>query len=232
MISQYSDPKDIDREFWADYPKAIYWLGKHVNKRKEKGKIFDDSWDVYNFHRNYSFSETIFYESPQTGNKWMLWITTTRKSDGIHFFSRAALYHLTAISMTMMIPMVISKENEDGDKEYEIKGVNVYTAHMFQRMSEKDRLGVDMTDRFSVMRNFSEFVAEGWSDTRKPKDGERHTQLIFRTPASWLRGHTVVVGDRVVNIYRTFWADKTMTWKQMKDVRSFKKFADEKMSER
>ncbi|WP_213065490.1 hypothetical protein, partial [Acinetobacter baumannii] len=75
----------------------------------------------------------------------MLWITTTRKSDGIHFFSRAALYHLTAISMTMMIPIVISKENKDGDKEYEIKGVNVYTAHMFQRMSEKDRLGVDMT---------------------------------------------------------------------------------------
>ena len=108
MISQYSDPKDIDREFWADYPKAIYWLCKHVNKRKEKDKIFDDSWDVYNFHRNYSFSETIFYESPQTGNKWMLWITTTRKSDGIHYFSRAALYHLTAISMTMMIPMTLT----------------------------------------------------------------------------------------------------------------------------
>lgn len=232
MISQYSRPEDIDREFWQDYPKAIYWLGEHVNRSKEKNKIFDDSWGVLNFSRSYSFSEPVFYESPKTGNKWMLWITTTRRSDGIHYFSRAALYHLTSVSMTMMIPMVIAKEDEDGNSEYQIKGVNVYTDHMFRRISEKDRLGVEMDDRFSVMRNFSEFVAEGWSDTRPPRDGEKHTQILFRTPASWIRGHTVTVGSRAVNIYRTFWADKSMTPSQLKDVRSFAKFADTKMSEK
>lgn len=230
MISQYSQPKDIDREFWDDYPKAIYWLNKQVERRKVKDKILDDSWDVYNFHRDYSFSETVFYESPQTGNKWMMWVTTKRKLDGIHCFTRAALYHLTAAYMTMMIPMLIVKESKDGEIEGEVQGVNVYTAHLFQRMSDKDRLGVKMDDRFSVMRNFAEFVVTGWSDTRPPRKGEKHTQIMFRSPASWIRGHTVTVKDHHVTIYRTFYTDKSMSYSQLKDVRSFKKFADAKMN--
>lgn len=230
MISQYSQPKDIDREFWDDYPKAIYWLNKQVERRKVKDKILDDSWDVYNFHRDYSFSETVFYESPQTGNKWMMWVTTKRKPDGIHCFTRAALYHLTAAYMTMMIPMLIVKESKDGEIEGEVQGVNVYTAHLFQRMSDKDRLGVKMDDRFSVMRNFAEFVVTGWSDTRPPRKGEKHTQIMFRSPASWIRGHTVTVKDHHVTIYRTFYTDKSMSYSQLKDVRSFKKFADAKMN--
>ena len=230
MISQYSQPKDIDREFWDDYPKAIYWLNKQVERRKVKDKILDDSWDVYNFHRDYSFSETVFYESPQTGNKWMMWVTTKRKPDGIHCFTRAALYHLTAAYMTMMIPMLIVKESKDGEIEGEVQGVNVYTAHLFQRMSDKDRLGVKMDDRFSVMRNFAEFVVTGWSDTRPPRKGEKHTQIMFRSPASWIRGHTVAVKDHHVTIYRTFYTDKSMSYSQLKDVRSFKKFADAKMN--
>ena len=230
MISQYSQPKDIDREFWDDYPKAIYWLNKQVERRKVKDKILDDSWDVYNFHRDYSFSETVFYESPQTGNKWMMWVTTKRKPDGIHCFTRAALYHLTAAYMTMMIPMLIVKESKDGEIEGGVQGVNVYTAHLFQRMSDKDRLGVKMDDRFSVMRNFAEFVVTGWSDTRPPRKGEKHTQIMFRSPASWIRGHTVTVKDHHVTIYRTFYTDKSMSYSQLKDVRSFKKFADAKMN--
>lgn len=232
MISQYSRPRDIDREFWEDYPKAVYWLGKKVDRRKEKDKILDDSWDVLNFSRDYSFSEPVFYESPQTGNKWMMWVTTTRRSDGIHYFTRALLYHLTAAYMTVMMPMIIQNTDKEGEVRYEMQGVNVYTSHLFQRMADKDRLGVKMEDRFNVMRNFSEFVATGWSDTRKPRDGERHTQILFRTPASWLRGHTVIVKNHHVTIYRTFWADKSMTPSQLKDVRSFTKFADAKMNEK
>ena len=52
---------------------------------------------------------------------------------------------------------------------------------------------------------------------------------MMRLPGSWLRGHTVDVGRRHVTIYRTFWTDKSMTYKQLKDVRTFKKFADENM---
>ena len=230
MISQYSQPKDIDREFWLDYPKAVYWLNKNVDRRNVKDKILDDSWDVYNFHRDYSFSEPVFYKSPQTGNKWMMWVTTKRKPDGVHYYTRAALYHLTAAYMTMMIPMVIVKESKDGEIEGEVQGVNVYTAHLFQRMSDKDRLGVKMDDRFSVMRNFAEFVVTGWSDTRPPRKGEKHTQIMFRSPASWLRGHTVFIKEHHVTIYRTFYTDKSMSYKQLKDVRSFKKFADAKMN--
>ena len=40
----------------------------------------------------------------------------------------------------------------------------------------------------------------------------------------------VEVGDRLVTIYRTFYTDRSMTPQQRKDVKSFKKFADEKLA--
>ena len=99
---------------------------------------------------------------------------------------------------------------------------------MFQRMADPDRLGVDMTDRIKVMRNFAEFVGTGWSDTRPPRKGEKFEQVMMRLPGSWLRGHVVEVGGRLVTIYRTFYTDRSMTPQQRRDVKSFKKFADEK----
>lgn len=231
MISQYSRPRDIDREFWQDYRKAVYWLNKKLSPMHQKWKIYDEAWEVENFRRDYSFSEPVFYTSPQTGNRWLTWITTKKVDGELHFYSRIVLYYLTEKYMTMMLPIttVIDAE-KDEEERCEIHGVNVYTAHMFQRMADPDRLGVDMSDRIRTMRNFAEFVATGWSDTRPPRKGERHTQIMIRTPASWIRGHTVMVGDRHVTIYRTFWTDRSMSYQQMKDVRSFKKFADARMN--
>ncbi len=230
MITQYSKPEDIDREFWADLRKAMYWLNKQGNTRDRRMKIIDDGWEVYNFRQKYSLSEPVFYTSPQTGNKWLTWVTAKRDERGMHFFMRAVLYQFTEAYMSMMMALKMSTEDSEGNVLSVADSVNIYTSHMFQRMADRDRLGVDMSDRVKAMRNFAEFVAAGWSDTRPPRDGERHQQLVFRTPGSWLRGHTVNVGSRAVNIYRTFWADKSMTRKQKKDVRSFAKFADEKMN--
>ena len=233
MITQYNDPRDIDREFWEDHKRALYFLQKKANRKAERTKILDDSWPVLLNQQKYSFSDPFYYQSPQSGNRWLMWVTSKRADDGdIHFYMRAVLYFYTEAYMTMMLAMKMAEENKDGDIRNVTDTVNVYTSHMFQRMADKDRLGVDMSDRVKVMRNFVEFVSSGWSDTRPPRDGEKHTQIIFRTPASWLRGHTMMVGSRAVNIYRTFWADKSMTYKQMKDVRTFKKFADAKMSEK
>lgn len=227
MITQLSKPEDIDREFWADLRKAMYWLNKQGNTRDRRMKILDDGWEVFNFRQEYSMSEPIYYTSPQTGNRWLLWITAKRDKQGeMHFYMRAVLYFYTAAYMTMMMALKMNSEDSDGNVVKTANTVNVYTSHMFQRMADKDRLGVDMADRVKVMRNFAEFVATGWSDTRPPRKGERNTQLLFRTPGSWLRGHAFQVESRWVHIYRTFYTDRSMTYRQMKDVRTFKKFAD------
>lgn len=229
MISQYSKPKDIDREFWDDYPKAIYWLKKHTSSHNVLMKMYDAWWDIYQLKDEYRHSEPVFYISPTTGNRWITWLTSMRDKEGeIHTYCRAAIYHLTAAFMTIMIPVTTVDENEKGERKNEKQGVNVYTSHMFQRFADPDRLGVDMSDRLNVIRNFTEFVATGWSDTRPPREGEKHTQIMLRTPASWIRGHTLDIGKRHVTIYRTFWTDRSMSYNQLKDVRSFKKFADAK----
>ena len=227
MISQYSAPKDIDSEFWQDFDKATYWLNKKISGKTQQAKIMDDGWEVFNYRQEYSLSEPFYYDSPTTGNHWMMWVTSKRDDHGeLHMYCRLAIYLYTEVYMTMMLPMVFVDKDRDGNVYREMRGVNVYTAHMFQRMADKDRLGVDMSDRVKVMRNFAEFIATGWSDTRPPRKGERHTQIMLRTPGSWLRGHTVMVKDRHVTIYRTFWTDKSMNPKQLRDVRSFSRFAD------
>ena len=232
MISQYSDPRDIDREFWQDYPKAVYWINKKMSTRQEKFKILDDAWDVENFRRDFAMSDTYYYTSPQTGNRWLMFVTAKRGTDGeMHFYNRCVLYYLTEVYMTIMIPMIIVETNSEDETRNETASCNVYTAHMFQRMADPDRLGVDMSDRIKTIRNFVEFVVQGWSDTRPPRKGERDTQIMLRTPGSWIRGHVVKVGDRLVTIYRTFFTDRSMSYQQMRDVRTFKKFADAKMSE-
>lgn len=227
MINQYSSPKDIDREFWDDYSKAKYWLKKHTSSRKQTMKVmYDGGWDVFDGIKDYSFSEPIYYTSPTTGNRWLTYLTSKRK-DGFKMFVRLILFGYTDKYMTMMLPITTAEVDDDGNTLSETATVNVYTAHLFQRMADPDRLGVDMSDRVKVMRNFAEFVGLGWSDTRPPREGERHTQIMLRTPGSWIRGHTINVGKRIVNIYRTFFTDKSMTWKQIKDVKSFRKFADD-----
>ena len=64
-------------------------------------------------------------------------------------------------------------------------GINVYTAHCFRVWPQKERLGVGyVRPLWKVMRNFSvELSATGWADTRPPRKGEKHDQIILpRTP--------------------------------------------------
>ena len=230
MISQYSTPEEIDHEFWQDKKKALYWLRKHTNRRSVEWKLMEDGYDVMDGKCDYKFSEPIFYTSPQTGNRWLLYISARRDDNGdVRMFYRSMLYYFTERYMTIMIAVTTCDENEDGERINIHNGVNVYTAHLFQRMADPDRLGVEMTDRIKVMRNFAEFVATGWSDDRPPRKSEKHQQVMMRLPGSWLRGHTVMVGNRHVTIYRTFYTDRSMTPQQRQDVKSFRKFADEKM---
>ena len=153
MISQYSDPRDIDREFWQDYPKAVYWINKKMSTRQEKFKILDDAWEVENFRRDFAMSDTYYYTSPQTGNRWLMFVTAKRGTDGeMHFYTRCVLHYLTEAYMTIMIAMTIVETNSEDETRNETASCNVYTAHMFQRMADPDRLGVDMSDRIKTIR--------------------------------------------------------------------------------
>lgn len=230
MISQYSKPVDIDREFWQDLPRARYWLEKKHGAISQRMKVYDGAWEVECCRREFYMSDVCYYTSPKTGNRWMTYVVSKKGEDGeVHFYCRHVLYSFTECFMSIMIPLMVAKENENGETGEVMKSVTVYTSHMFQRMADPERLGVDMSDRVKVIRNFVEFVAAGWSDTRPPREGERYTQLLMRTPGSWLRGHTVDIEDRQVNIYRTFYADKSMTPRQMRDVKSFRKMVDKKL---
>ena len=158
MISQYSDPRDIDREFWNDKAKALYWLKKHTSRRAVEWRLMEDGYDVMDGKAEYRFSEPVFYTSPQTGNRWLLYISARKDKNGdVRLFYRSMLYYFTEMYMTIMIAVTQCDENDDGERINVQNGVNVYTAHMFQRMADPDRLGVDMTDRIKVMRNFSPF---------------------------------------------------------------------------
>ena len=229
MISQYSDPRDIDREFWNDKAKALYWLKKHTSRKAIEWQLMEDGYDVMDGKADYRFSEPIFYTSPQTGNRWLLYMSARRDENGdVRLMYRSILYYFTEKYMTIMLAITTFEENDDGERRNMVNGVNVYTAHLFQRMEE--RAGINMSDRVKAMRNFSEFVGTGWSDTRPARKGEKHEQIMMRLPGSWLRGHVIDVGGRVVTIYRTFYTDRSMTPQQRRDVKSFRKFADEKMT--
>lgn len=228
MISQYSTPEEIVHEFWEDQPRAKFWLHKNISARSSLAKIMNDGgWDVMDMKTKVNLSEPIFYESPKTGNKWMVYLSN-RNDEGFHMYVRTILYSMTAQYMTIMIPVTTFRHDSDGNVVGEMNGINVYTSHVFQRMHQ--RAGVNMSDRINIIRNFTEYVATGWSDVRPPREGEEYNQILLRTPASWIRGHTIDVGDSFVNIYRTFWTDMSMTPSQLKDVRTFKKFADKQAS--
>ena len=130
MISQYSKAEDIDREFWQDYERALYWLRKKMDAKSQRMKLVDAGWDVYNFRQKYSMSEPVYYNSPQTGNRWLTWITMKRDGKGdMHFYMRAVLYLYTEAYMTMMLALKMAEEDDDGIIHKMTNTVNVYTAH-------------------------------------------------------------------------------------------------------
>ena len=107
-----------------------------------------------------------------------------------------------------------------------MKGVTLFTDHLFQRMADEDRLGVDMTDRKLVIRNFVEIVLCGVVDIRDPRPGEKDNQAVARLPDSYLKGYIKYIGDSYLMTFNTFIPEKTMTPAQRKYLKSFAKFAD------
>ena len=155
MITRYTKPSELIDEFKQDRERARYWLrrmlAKHNSSEEKSYKNFKSV--VYNQLQD-ARSEVFEYDSPKFGNKWLLWWRYL--SNGYGFLPTVkdyqVLYYMTAEYMAIMVPTII--QNEQGM----MKGVTLYTDHLFQRMADKDRLGVDMTDRKLIIRSFVEIV--------------------------------------------------------------------------
>ena len=220
MISIYTPPPELLREFSEDRQRAIYWMRKVTNQMGTKSTTAQRFREVICSDRKDKRGEIIMYDSPKTGNQWMLWH---------RFISRGQLnfpdirdyqicYQLTEPYMTAIIPTRLTKYG------VERKGVTIISSHVFMRIAQ--RLKVDMTDRFLVMRNFAEEVMLGLVDIRDPRKGEDKKQAICRLPRSWLRGYYIPVGDSYVICYKTFYTDNGLTYHQRNYLRTFAKIAD------
>ena len=219
MITHLMQPKDIAHEYWQDLDRATFWMNKKSGGINGRARTFNNM--IYQLYAGAQEkrSEIFFYDSPKTGNKWMMWDAVRMGKNGMVPESYRVCYQLTEQYMCIMAPTtLVMQEGEP------MNGITIYTPHLFQRMHE--RLGVDMTDRLKVIRNFCENLVNGMMDHREPRKGEKNEQMVCRLPGSWLRGHFVRVGSGYVTIYRTFYTDATLTIKQRKELKSFRKMAD------
>lgn len=213
-------PEDILREFWPDLEKATYWMNRQAGGEKGRVRRFQDM--VYGIYCGAmkKRSEITYYDSPSTGNHWMMWDAVEMGHDGLKPPQvYRVCYRMLERYMCIMIPTRLASENDTI-----LSGVTIYTPHVFQRMHE--RLGVDMTDRVTVIRNFCENLVDVMMDRREPRHDEPHDQIVCRLPGSWLRGHYIQVKNEYVIIYRTYYTDKTLTPYQWRELKSFRKIAD------
>lgn len=219
MITHLMSPEQIAKEFWQDLDRATYWLNRKSGG--EAGRVRNFQKMVYGLWAGaeQKRSEILFYDSPKTGNHWMMWDEVKMGRKGMEPATYRVCYQLTEQYMCVMCPTTLVME-----EDAQMNGITIYTPHVFLRMHE--RLGVDMTDRLKVIRNFCENLVNSMMDHREPRKGEKHEQMVCRLPGSWLRGHFVRVGGGYVTTYRTFYTDKTLTPYQRYELKSFRKMAD------
>ena len=223
MITRYTNPTELVYEFRQDRERARYWLKRMIAKHNSTNEKSFKNFKAVTYNQQQDARSEVFeYDSPKYGNKWLLWWRYL--SNGYGFLPTVkdyqVLYYMTAKSMAIMVPTII--QNEQGT----MKGVTLFTDHLFQRMADEDRLGVDMSDRKLIIRNFVELVLCGVVDIRDPRPGEKDNQAVARLPDSYLKGYIKYIGDSYLMTFNTFIPEKTMTPAQRNYLKSFAKFAD------
>ena len=223
MITRFTKPKELVAEFKEDRERARYWRKKMIAKEGFQSKSFNNLKKAFYSNSADKRSQVFEYDSPQFANKWLVWWRFISRGFGImpEFREYEVLYRMTDKSVEIMIPTRIVQQ--DGEI---MRGVSIYTDHLFQRLADEDRLGVDLTDRINVIKNFVEIAVLGLIDIRDPRPGERDKQVISRLPKSFLKGHYIPVGDSYIIRFNTFIPEKSMTPSQKKFVKSFASQAD------
>ena len=223
MITRFNKPKELIAEFMEDRERARYWRKKMIAREGFDSKSFHNLKKAFFSYDTDNRSQVFEYDSPKTDNKWLVWWRFISKGYGImpEFREYEVMYRMTDKSVEIMIPTRIMHEGGEI-----MRGVSIYTDHLFQRLADEDRLGVDLTDRINVIKNFVEIAVLGLIDIRDPRPGERDKQVISRLPKSFLKGHYIPVGDSYIIRFNTFIPEKSMTPSQKKFVKSFASQAD------
>ena len=220
MITRYTPTAELIDEFSKDRERARYWQKKMMAKMDRSSKSFKNLKSTFYNSTKDVRSDVVEYDSPLYGNKWLLWYRYISRGFGVipEFKDYQIMYYMTNPYMTVMCPTKIFSH------DVYMKGVTMFTNHVFMRLHQ--RLGVDMTDRKLVIRNFIEQVMCGVLDIRDPRPGEENDQVICRLPQSWLRGHIIYEGGSYLIRFNTFYTDNGLTLTQRRYLKSFAKFAD------
>lgn len=217
MLTYNSTFGEIRKVFAEEEPKALYW----IKKRYQGDKGFERECDrlariCYNTYKQRLSGEITRYQSKE--NEWLSWIRVQRNSKGEAYAMPMCVVYFETAKYMGVISNTFSTDGITGISRY---GFTIYTPHFFQRIHE--RLGVDMTNRREVARNFIDIM--GMSPTRYADDNLK--EFVKRLPGSWARGDSYTEGDSFVDTVRTYYTDKTLTSVQRKDLQSFGKFIDE-----
>lgn len=220
MITRYTPTAELIDEFTKDRERARYWQTKMMAKVDRKSKSYTNLKSAFYSYTKDTRSDVIEYDSQLYGNKWLLWYRYISTGYGLlpELKDYQVMYYMTDAFMTVICPTKIFKHGVN------MKGVTMFTDHVFMRLHQ--RLGVDMTDRMLVIRNFIEQVMCGALDIRDPRPGEDNDQVICRLPQSWLRGHILYANGSYLIRFNTFYTDKELTPTQRRYLKSFAKFAD------
>lgn len=217
MLTYNSTFGEIRKVFTEEEPKALYWIKKRYQGEKGFERECNRLANIcFNTYKKSLSGEITRYQSKE--NEWLSWIRVQRNSKGEAYAMPMCVVYFETAQYMGVISNTFSTDGITGISRH---GFTVYTPHFFQRIHE--RLGVDMTNRRVVARNFIDIM--GMSPTRYADDNLN--EFVKRLPGSWARGDSKTEGDFFVDTVRTYYTDKTLTSAQRKDLQSFGMFIDE-----
>jgi len=217
-ITYNSTVGEIRQVFLDEEQKAQYWLKKRYQGENGFNRECRRLANIcYNTFKNGLSGEITRYNS-KGGNEWLSWVRIQRNSNGDALAMPMSVVYFETHEYMGVISNTFSTDGKTGETRF---GFTIYTPHFFQRIHE--RLGVDMSNRREVARNFIDIM--GMSPTRYADDNLN--EFVKRLPGSWARGNSQTEDGFFVDTVRTFYTDKTLTATQRRDLKPFGKYIDQ-----
>jgi hypothetical protein len=102
-----------------------------------------------------------------------------------------------------------------GDVEHDVDCISIYTSHLFQRMHQ--RMGLDVSDRLAVIRNFATILEGAPIQINEPRNGRKHHEVCaLLGDAAILVGGLYECKDKrkLIVYYKSFLPVKALTPQQ------------------
>ena len=223
MLSQYMKPEAALEELAYDLPRVRRWFMKYEQRKSSRNELYKMS-DLLDQGATYTVGKPVYWESPKYGNKWQSFRIGVAADRGMSYTFVDTCYRMTDPYMVLAMPMKFRLT--DGT---ECKGIVLFTDHLFQRMADPKRLGVNISDRLRFIQNFSAMTVNVPLEIRPPRKDSKYPQFVLRLSKTLLCGTVrFLEGGRFMAVMRTFYSDPILNKKQKKMNKSFMKYADKK----